>query len=1135
MALNSTSVIKIIDLLCEGPIQGITGASDGILVEETQISQFSKSDVDYDFRTGGETQTRLPQGAAGTSTVTEIGVEVGKNYSETLDANNEVLARDYGPGQIVRQVTDTKSEFVELLLSIPGLFSTAKEGLASGQLFWGKIRFIVQIQSQGSSFVTRYDKTITGVSTSDYQFKTPRLSLDGTGPWNIHLRKIDLGEDHFEVKFRNFQELPADTPLEGSRSNRLFWTSLIEGISSTKTYPFSAVAGLSLSTRQFNSVPTRSYKIKGRIVSIPHNAVVNKDGSLSFSGTFNGSLRQAWTTCPVCCWHDMLTNTRYGAGDFVEASNISWVDLYPLAQYANQTVTNPDGSTEPRFACNTIIGNQAEAFSVLQDLASVFRGMLFWRANTIQATADHGNLDGSDISPVHLYTNSNVIGGAFNYEGTSLKTRSTSIRVRYNDPQNFYKSNFVVVEDNDLITKYGYQVKEIIAFGATSKFQAQRMGRWLLASEELDGEIISFSTGLQGAVVLPGQVFAVSDEMRQGVRLAGRVSSATTSAITADQTIALPAGSSPTLTCTLADGTVEARSISSVSSAVINVSAFSSAPLAQSLWAISTTSVENQKFRCLSVTDNGDGTYSVTGIQHNDSIYDTADTGTDLVFEDVTTFNDTPEPPRNLVLTASEIKSGQSVTNRMTATWSRALNGATFAFEIRYKIGEGNYNNFETTNTSFEIDGQPTGTSITFQIRAVGAAPVSKKSKWISSTVVVPDPGIDPDDPNKVVLPPDPNEVTIQPTGTNQVLLKWQIPTTSLDRSKLTAIIRHTPITDGSGTWPNSVEMAKIQATNSQAVLPILEGEYLIKFEDETGQRSSNAKSAVIDLPDQLPRLTIVTRREDTDSPEFQGQKDQVLYNAEYDGLVLDGDEDLDSKTDFDDISDFDFLGTRHLSGEYYFASILDLGAKFSVVFDRRLKSRGIYPADTIEDRSENIDRWSDFDGLIPDETSAQLYLRTSDAATTDVELLLEDGDFFLTEDDDKIQLESDIDFGEWIPMESGSYAGRQFQFKAELTSGHVDQTPVVDELGFTMQLERRTEGSNTISSGAGAKAVTFDNAFYQAPSVGITAYNLASGDYYEVTSVARTGFTITFRNSSNAAIDRQFQYQASGFGTQQS
>ena len=1134
MALNSTSVIKIIDLLCEGPIQGLVGASAGVFAEETPIDNFAAEDVDYDFRTGGETQTRLPQGSDGTSAVTEISVEVGKNYSETLDENNEVLARDYGAGQVVRQVTDTKAEFVELLLSMPALFSTAKEGLASGQLFWGKIRFVVDIQSQGGAFVTKYDKTITGVSTSDYQFKTPRLSLDGTGPWNIKLKKIDLGEEHFEVKFANFQDLSEKTPLGGSRANRLFWTSLIESISAKKTYPFSALAGLSISTRQFNSVPTRAYKIRGRIVSIPHNAVVNTDGSLEFVGSFNGSLRQAWTTCPVCCWHDMLTNTRYGAGDFVEASNISWVDLYPLAQYANQKVTNPDGSTEARFSCNTIIGNQAEAFNVLQDLASVFRGMLFWRANTIQATADHGNLDGSDLSPVHLYSNSNVVGGAFNYEGTSLKTRSTSIRVRYSDPDNFYKSNFVVVEDNDLITKYGKQIKEIIAFGATSKYQAQRMGRWLLASEELDGEIVSFSTGLQGAVVLPGQIFAISDEMRQGVRLAGRVSSATTSEITADQTIALPEGTSPTLTCTLANGTVEARSITSVSGSVINVSSFSSAPLAQSLWAISTTSVENQKFRCLSVGDNGDGTFSITGVQHNDSIYDTADSGTELDFADVTTFNDAPEVPRNLVLTASEIKTGQTVTNRMTATWSRALNGSTFAFEIRYKVGEGNYKNFETTNTSFEIDGQPTGANITFQIRTVGAAPVSKKSKWISNTTAVPVPEIDPDDPNKVVLPPDPDEVTIQPTATNQVLLKWRIPVTSLDRSKLTAIIRHSTETDGTGTWPNSVEMAKIQATNSQAVLPLLEGEYLIKFEDETGQRSSNAKSAVIDLPDQLPKLDITTRREDTDSPPFQGQKDQVFYNAEFDGLLIDGTDEIDDETDFDEIADFDFFGPRRSSGEYYFVNILDLGAKFSVVFKRRLKTRGLYPADTFDDRHENIDRWSDCDGLLPDETSAQLYLRTSDVQTTDARFILEAGGFILLEDDDKIELESDINFGEWIPMESGSYAGRLFQFRAELTSGHVDQTPLIDELGFTMQLERRTEGSTTITSGADAKAVTFNDAFYQTPSIGITAYNLASGDYYEVTSESRTGFTITFRNSSNAAISRQFQYQASGFGTQQ-
>jgi predicted phage tail protein len=87
-----------------------------------------------------------------------------------------------------------------------------------------------------------------------------------------------------------------------------------------------------------------------------------------------------------------------GRAIFVTAANMSWVDLYPLAQYANQLVTTPEGTQEPRFACNTVIGDQSDAFNVLQDLASVFRGMLFWQANTIQATADHGNLDGSDVA-----------------------------------------------------------------------------------------------------------------------------------------------------------------------------------------------------------------------------------------------------------------------------------------------------------------------------------------------------------------------------------------------------------------------------------------------------------------------------------------------------------------------------------------------------------------------------------------------------------------------------------------------------------------------------------------------------------------------------------------------------------------
>jgi hypothetical protein len=187
-----------------------------------------------------------------------------------------------------------------------------------------------------------------------------------------------------------------------------------------------------------------------------------------------------------------------------------------------------------------------------------------------------------------------------------------------------------------------------------------------------------------------------------------------------------------------------------------------------------------------------------------------------------------------------------------------------------------------------------------------------------------------------------------------------------------------------------------------------------------------------------------------------------------------------------------------------------------------------------IDERTVNIDRWTDFDGDIADETNAEMYFRVSDQGIVEENYLLENGDNFLLEDGSQIDYESNAVFGNWIPMRSGRTTGRLFQFKAELETNVQDQTPIIDELGYELLIDRRTENSGTISSGAGAKAVTFTNAFYQEPSIAINAFSLASGDYYEVTSTSRTGFVVTFKNSSNAAVDRNFTYSAVGFGTQQ-
>ena len=179
---------------------------------------------------------------------------------------------------------------------------------------------------------------------------------------------------------------------------------------------------------------------------IPSNSNVATDGSgrliIDPNVPFDGSLKEDelhWTTCPVCCFYDLLTNSRYGAGDFIEQSNLNWVDLIEIAKYCNDEVDTPDGK-EARFAINTVIGTQTEAYNVLQDMASIFRGMLFWKADNVQIAADHG---GVSSNVLHVYSNSNVVDGSFTYNGSSLKSRSTRMKVRYNDPENFYKPNFI--------------------------------------------------------------------------------------------------------------------------------------------------------------------------------------------------------------------------------------------------------------------------------------------------------------------------------------------------------------------------------------------------------------------------------------------------------------------------------------------------------------------------------------------------------------------------------------------------------------------------------------------------------------------------------------------------------------------
>lgn len=479
------------------------------------------------------------------------------------------------------------------------------------------------------------------------------------------------------------------------------------------------------------------------------------------------------------------------------------------------------------------------------------------------------------------------------------------------------------------------------------------------------------------------------------------------------------------------------------------------------------------------------------------------------------------------------IEKGGGITNRAIASWTRGDGGFTSSFDVKHRIGKGSFTKFNTTETSLVVDGIKPGKKFEVQVRAVGIGFPVKKSKFAKATAVAPSL---PEFIEGEQTVANVSDLTVRPISSTQAVLEWVSPATE-KLNNLIAIIKHSSSTDGSGTFANSVKLAQVPASADSVTVPLMNGEYIIKLKDQTTKKTSFSEiSAVLNIPDATSSLLVETRREHQDTPPFQGEKRGVFYSDEYSALVLDGDQTIDEVLgNIDDLSQMDFVGNRLSTGEYEFPGTKTLPGKFEVTLDRIISNSGLYPSDAIDDRSALLDSWTDFDGLEPEDTSAAIYFRSSDDVPADEDFLLEaDPDFFLLEDGNKLLQESTVRFGDWTILDKTTFVGRTFQFKAELEATHPDQTPQVQELGYQLSIPSRIENSTVIASGAGAKAVTFANAFYQEPAIGVTAFNMASGDYYEVTSASRTGFTVHFKNSSNSSVDRSFMFVAAGFGSEQ-
>jgi hypothetical protein len=370
---------------------------------------------------------------------------------------------------------------------------------------------------------------------------------------------IDLTDKGFQDKdnFEGWRIRIVRTTPESVTSflrNQSFVDSIVEVYGTKMRYPYTSMVYSIFDARSFQRLPSRAYDAKLLKVKVPNNynpllksygnsasyagatkiqgiAVgaatnsnttdggvtwtrLNENATVEWDGNFAEDL--IWTDNPAWCFYDLITNPRYGLGEFVDASQIDKWALYEIARYCDELVDDTYGGFEPRFTINYIITSREEAFKVLNDLSSIFRGLAYYSNGSIFSSQD--KLKSSNYS----FNNSNVIDGNFTYSSSAKRARHTVAIVRYNDKRNWYQPAVEYMEDEEHVKRYGIRELETTALGCTSRGQARRFAKWILASESEETETASFNVGMDGAYLRPGDVITIYDNHRNPLKYSGR-------------------------------------------------------------------------------------------------------------------------------------------------------------------------------------------------------------------------------------------------------------------------------------------------------------------------------------------------------------------------------------------------------------------------------------------------------------------------------------------------------------------------------------------------------------------------------------------------------------------------------------
>ncbi|HBP0062039.1 TPA: DUF1983 domain-containing protein [Pseudomonas aeruginosa] len=682
-SLRSVAMAKILLAVGEGEFAGVPSERD-IYLDNTPLMDPSGNlnfpNVKWEWRAGSVDQDYIP-GIPAVENETSVNVEL---RSDT---------------PWVRSLSNTQLSAVRLRFAWPALQQQDTNGNIGGY----RIEYAVDLATDGGAYQEVLREAVDGKTTTRYE-RSRRIDLPAaTSGWQLRVRRL--------------------TPNQNN--NRIADTMLIAGytevIDAKLRYPNTALLYVEFSAEQFSNIPAVTVDCRGRKVQVPSNY---DPETRAYLGIWDGTMKQAWTNNPAWVTYDISTNARFGLGKRIKPWMVDKWEMYKIAQYCDQLVPDGKGGQEPRFLCDLNLQSRAQAWTLLRDIAAIYRGMSYWAQGQLVSQADMPRSADFD----YVFTRANVIDGKMTYGAASARARYSRALVSYDNPANNYDTDVTGYSDTTLLRRYGDNPVEISAIGCTRESEAQRRAKWVVLTSVQD-RTISFTTGTEGRIPLPGYIIPVADSLLAGREIGGRISGIAGRVVTLDRVTQAKAGDR--LIINLPSGRAEGRTVQSVNGKAVTVTAaYSETPEPELCWALDADDLAVQLYRVMSTKRDDNGQWTINGLQYEPSKFDHIDTGARLEDRPISVIPiTTVAPPASVTLTSHyQFDQGLAVST-MTIAWP-PVEGAV-AYDVEWKKDSGNWIRLPRAGaTSVDVTGIYAGGYLA-RVRAVSAFDIT--SVWKSS------------------------------------------------------------------------------------------------------------------------------------------------------------------------------------------------------------------------------------------------------------------------------------------------------------------------------------------------------------------------------------------------------------------